>query len=33
MPKLTKMGSVTGHKIDNNGVGALKGQQNIPNKN
>ena len=27
------MGSIIGHRIDYNGVGALKGQQHIPSKN
>ena len=27
------MGSIIGHKIDYNGVGALRGQGHIPNKN
>ena len=29
-PIVTKMGSKTGHRIDYNGVGALRGQQHIP---
>ena len=32
-PKVTKMGSIIGHKIDYNGVGALRGQGHIPSKN
>ena len=32
-PKVTKMGSIIGHKIDYNGVGALRGQRHIPSKN
>ena len=32
-PKVTKMGSIIGHKIDYNGVGALTGQGHIPSKN
>ena len=31
-PKVTKMGSIIGHSIDHNGVGALRGQQHIPCK-
>ena len=31
--KVTKMGSVFGHRIDYNGVGVLRGQQHIPPKN
>ena len=31
--KVTKMGSITGHKIDYNEVGALRGQRHIPSKN
>ena len=31
--KVTKMGSVTGHKIDYNGIGILKAQRHIPSKN
>ena len=30
---LTKMGSIIGHRIDCNGVGALRGQWHIPGKN
>ena len=30
--KVTKMGSITGHKIDYNGAGALRGQRHIPSK-
>ena len=32
-PKVTKMGSIIGHRIDYNGVGALRGQRHIPSKN
>ena len=32
-PKVTKMGSIFGHRIDYNGVGVLTGQWNIPSKN
>ena len=33
-PKVTKMGSIIGHhRIDYNGVGALRGQWHIPSKN
>ena len=32
-PKVTKMGSIIGHGIDCNGVGALRGQRHIPSKN
>ena len=32
-PKVTKMGSIIGHRIDYNGVGALRGQWNIPSPN
>ena len=32
-PKMTKMGSIIGHKIDYNGVGALRGQRHIHSKN
>ena len=31
--KVTKMGSIIGHRIDYNGVGALTGQRHIPSKN
>ena len=31
--KVTKMGSIIGHKIDYNGVGALRGQRHIPSQN
>ena len=31
--KKTKMGSIDGHRIDYNGVGVLKGQRHIANKN
>ena len=30
---MTKMGSIIGHRIDYNGVGALRGQRHIPSKN
>ena len=30
--KVTKMGSITGHKIDYKGVGGLRGQRHIPSK-
>ena len=30
---VTKMGFIIGHKIDYNGVGALRGQRHIPSKN
>ena len=30
LPKVTKMGSIIGHRIDYNGVGAPRGQQHIP---
>ena len=29
---MTKMGSIIGHRIDCNGVGALRGQRHIPTK-
>ena len=32
-PKVTKMGSLIGHRIDYNGVGALSGKRHIPSKN
>ena len=32
-PKVTKMGSIIGHRIDYSGVGALRGQRHIPSKN
>ena len=32
-PKVTKMGSIIGHTIDYNRVGALRGEQHIPSKN
>ena len=32
-PKVTKMGSILGHRIDYNGVGAQRDQRHIPNKN
>ena len=31
-PKVTKMGSIDGHRIDYNGVEVLRGQQHIPSK-
>ena len=31
-PKVTKMGSIIGHRIDYNGVGALRGQWHIRSK-
>ena len=31
-PNVTKMGSIIGHKIDYNGVGAPRGQRHIPSK-
>ena len=31
--KLSKMGSIIGHKIDFNVVGVLRGQRHIPRKN
>ena len=31
--KVTEMGSILGHRIDYNGVGALRGQRHIPSKN
>ena len=31
--KVTKMGYIIGHKIDYNGVGALRGQWHIPSNN
>ena len=31
-PKVTKMGSLIGYRIDHNGVGALRGQRHIPSK-
>ena len=30
LPKVTKMGSIIGHRIDYNGVGAPGGQRHIP---
>ena len=30
--KVTKLGSVLGHRIDYNGVGVLRGQLHIPSK-
>ena len=30
--KVTKMGSIVGHRIDYNGVGVLRGQRHIPSK-
>ena len=32
-PKVTKMGSIIGHKLDYDGVGVLRGQWHIPSKN
>ena len=32
-PKVTKMGSIIGHRKDYNGVGALRGQRHIPGLN
>ena len=32
-PKVTKMGSIIGHRTDYNGVGVLRGQRHIPSKN
>ena len=32
-PKVTKMGSITGHQIHCNGVGVLRGQRRILSKN
>ena len=31
-PKVTKMGSIVGHRIDYNGVGVLRRQRHIPSK-
>ena len=31
-PKVTKMGSIVGHRIDYNGVGILRGQRHILSK-
>ena len=31
-PKVTKMGSIAGHRIDYNGVGVLRSQRHIPSK-
>ena len=31
-PKVTKMGSIFGHRMDYNGVGVLIGQRHIPSK-
>ena len=31
--KVTKMGSMFGHRIDYNGVGVLKDQRHIPSEN
>lgn len=31
--KATRMGLITSHKIDDNGIGVLNGQRYIPNKN
>ena len=30
--KVTKMGSIAGHRIDYNGVGVLRSQRHIPSK-
>ena len=32
-PKVIKMGSLIAHRIDYNGVAALRGQRHIPSKN
>ena len=32
-PKMTKMGSITGHQIHYNGVGVVRGQRRILSKN
>ena len=32
-PKMTKMGSITGHQIHHYGVGVLRGQRHISSKN
>ena len=32
-PKVTKMGSIIGHRVDYNGVGVPRGQRHIPSKN
>ena len=32
-PKVTKMESIIGHRIDYNGVRSLRGQRRIPSKN
>ena len=32
-PKAIKKGSIIDHRIDYNGVGALRGQRHIPSKN
>ena len=32
-PKGAKMGSINGHRIDYNGIGALRDQRHIPSKN
>ena len=32
-PQVTKVGYIIGHRIDYNGVGALRGQRHIPSKN
>ena len=32
-PKVTKMGSIVGYRIDYNGLGVLSGQRHIPTKN
>ena len=31
-PKVTKMGSIFGHRIDHNGVGVLKSQRHMTSK-
>ena len=31
--KVTKIGSIIGHRIDYNGVGALRGQRHVSSKN
>ena len=32
-PKVTEIGSIIGHRIDYNGIGAMTGQRDIPRKN
>ena len=32
-PKVNKMGSILGNRIDYNGIGVLRGQRHIPRKN